>query len=560
MKVTRLGTREDRGAVSLRLLVTAAVIALAGGLGGLGAPASAAPSDGTVKIDGKDITAQDPANDPKLTCAVPMEFQAFDAGTTYNATITFEGQGNQPNPVVSGGDLTPTFVGVGSGVALFQTYYVAGADHIKITVNIDNGYNKFKVFKVEPCAAPTFTVAKANNANGDLLFSASEQAATAGAAVPFLATIKNTSPYSITVSAVSDAIDGTSGVPVACVPAVATIPANGIATCAFTLTPYAPAAGGTKTNTVSVSANQLGAPAVARTVTSNVSTVTTAAVPAAVQPTLELVKSNDADGKGDFEVSDVADSVAKAVPFQVTIKNTSTFDVVLDSVTDAVVGGGTTAWTCAALGTTIASGATATCSFTMSGYSPAADGTQKKNTVDVVVHQVGAASNTASLTSPQSVVTTVLPLIDARPTCQTDPVLCPVTPSCPTTPSLCPPVVVTPVVTTPANTAPVETPAEAPPVTPPAVTPPAEEAPVPPTEGGGVPVDGVEEQPATGEEPAEEPAEVGGATEEPAAAPATPRSLPFTGGSADSMLALAAGLSLAGLMLALAGRRRRTTE
>lgn len=124
--------------------------------------------------------------------------------------------------------------------------------------------------------------------------------------------------------------------------------------------------------------------------------------------TVTVDKTNDANGDGTYSDDETASSVGAAVAFKVVITNTSIVPVVLSSLVD-MVSGSSKAFTCAddVLGSTLAAGASATCLFTLTGYSPA-DGASLVNTVTATVHQVGNNGNGASA-SDDSTVRTFVP-------------------------------------------------------------------------------------------------------------------------------------------------------
>lgn len=127
--------------------------------------------------------------------------------------------------------------------------------------------------------------------------------------------------------------------------------------------------------------------------------------------TLRLVKTNDANADGTFTDSETSTTPGAAVAFQVTVTNGSAVGVVIDTLADAV-GSTSIPMSCASalLGTTLAAGASATCSFTASGYAPP-DGTSKTNTATSTVHQAAGdgyiedTHNTASASDSSTVAT-----------------------------------------------------------------------------------------------------------------------------------------------------------
>jgi len=124
--------------------------------------------------------------------------------------------------------------------------------------------------------------------------------------------------------------------------------------------------------------------------------------------TLDLTKTNDANGDGTFSKSESAKAAGATVPFKAVIKNTSTVAIVVDSLTDEWPG--TSAFSldsaCPGIvGTTLAAGASVTCNFSEANYAPAA-GASKTNTVTTTCHQTGIPSNTCRKTDTSIVTTT----------------------------------------------------------------------------------------------------------------------------------------------------------
>jgi uncharacterized repeat protein (TIGR01451 family) len=126
--------------------------------------------------------------------------------------------------------------------------------------------------------------------------------------------------------------------------------------------------------------------------------------------TVTVTKTNDANGDGTFSGDETATAVGANVAFTVVVTNTSVVPVVLSTLVDAVAGSDVP-FTCATsiIGSTLAAGASATCLFTLTGYSPA-DGGSVVDTVTATVHQVGNPSNGGS-GSAQSTVRTAIPKV-----------------------------------------------------------------------------------------------------------------------------------------------------
>jgi hypothetical protein len=122
--------------------------------------------------------------------------------------------------------------------------------------------------------------------------------------------------------------------------------------------------------------------------------------PSGNQPTLTVVKSNDADGDGTYQQTEEAPSAGASVPFNVVITNTSQVTETITAITDTYAG--TTVSECASLvGTTLDPGNSVTCSFTIANYAPAA-GTSLTDTVSVTVTSDGTsvqAQGTSTVTT-----------------------------------------------------------------------------------------------------------------------------------------------------------------
>ncbi len=125
--------------------------------------------------------------------------------------------------------------------------------------------------------------------------------------------------------------------------------------------------------------------------------------PSSNQPTLTVVKSNDADGDGTYQQTEEAPSPGASVPFKVVITNTSQVIETITAITDSY--SGTTANECQSLvGTQLDPGNSVTCSFTISDYAPAA-GTSLIDTVTVTVSSDGTsvqAAGTSTVTTASS--------------------------------------------------------------------------------------------------------------------------------------------------------------
>ena len=126
------------------------------------------------------------------------------------------------------------------------------------------------------------------------------------------------------------------------------------------------------------------------------------------QPSISVVKTNDADGDGIFHDTEAAKQAGDAVTFKVVVTNTSKVTIVLDTVSDAF--DATTLAECPQLtnpAVVLASGDSVTCTFTVDNYAPAA-GTSLTDTVTVTGHEPtggtpvsGSDTSTVKTRNPQ---------------------------------------------------------------------------------------------------------------------------------------------------------------
>ncbi len=122
-------------------------------------------------------------------------------------------------------------------------------------------------------------------------------------------------------------------------------------------------------------------------------------------PSISVVKTNDADGDGVFHDTETAANPGDPVTFKVVITNNSTEPIALDSVTDAF--SATTLAECPSLiNVVLDSGDSVACTFTVDNYAPAA-GSSLTDTVTVGGHQV--TGGTPVTGSDTSTVTTANP-------------------------------------------------------------------------------------------------------------------------------------------------------
>ena len=163
-----------------------------------------------------------------------------------------------------------------------------------------------------------------------------------------------------------------------------------------------PSSTATPTPTPSSTATPTPTPSSTATPTPTPSSTATP-TPSGSQPTLTVVKSNDADGDGTYQQTEEAPSPGASVPFKVVITNTSQVTEVITAITDSYAG--TTVNECQTLvGTSLAAGSSVTCSFTIADYAPAA-GTSLTDTVTVTV----TADGTSVQADGTSKVTTASP-------------------------------------------------------------------------------------------------------------------------------------------------------
>ncbi len=303
-----------------------------------------------------------PAGTYTMSAAPPTGYQLVTCGGT--STVTNGGMSATESVVVPGG-------GTGTGI--------------------------FYVTPVVPSV--TLSIVKTNDANGSGTYAQSETATAPGEDVPFRAVITNTSTTPLTITSLADVWPGSISIQPSCATTVigVTLAPQGSVTCDFTVANYAPAAGGSVTNTVTVigcqstNANNCGNATSTSTVTSPPPTQATQSI------TLSVTKTNDANGSGTYAQTETATSAGEAVPFRVTVTNTSSTPITITSLTDAWPSQSTFSPTCSAalVGTTLAPGASGTCDFTLADYAPAAGGSVT-NTATVTGCQVGNTSNCGS--------------------------------------------------------------------------------------------------------------------------------------------------------------------
>ncbi len=264
------------------------------------------------------------------------------------------------------------------------------------SVTVPSGGTGTGVFYVVPVSpAPplvTLSVAKTNDADGSGTYSQTETAPTAGAPVPFRVVVTNTSTVPVTITSLTDSWPQKSPFSPACAAALVgtTLAPGASGQCDFSEPSYAPAAGTSLTDTVSVSGCQQNT----ANCTSGTATSTVATPPPTAPSSLSLrvTKTNDADGSGTYSQTETAKAVGEDVPFRLSVTNTSSVPIVLTGITDAWPGGTPFSPSCANVleATALAAGASVTCDFTVANYALA----------------TSALTDTATITGCESGVTT----------------------------------------------------------------------------------------------------------------------------------------------------------
>ncbi|HZU79965.1 MAG TPA: hypothetical protein VE991_08610, partial [Acidimicrobiales bacterium] len=131
------------------------------------------------------------------------------------------------------------------------------------TVTVPSNGTGTAVYYVDPASVPnnpaiTLWVVKTNNANGSGTYSQTESASSPGQAVPFQVVVTNTSSVPVKITSLTDQWPSQAPFSPACANAVVglTLQPSQSTTCSFTLSGYAPSAGGSVTNTVLVTGCQ----------------------------------------------------------------------------------------------------------------------------------------------------------------------------------------------------------------------------------------------------------------------------------------------------------------
>lgn len=268
------------------------------------------------------------------------------------------------------------------------------------SVVVPSGGTGTGIFYVTPVAPSiTLTVVKTNDANGSGVYAQSETATSPGENVPFRAVITNTSSVPVTITSLSDVWPGSLAIKPACATTVigVTLAPQGSVTCDFTVDNYAPAAGGSVTNTITV----IGCQSTNANTCGNGTSTSTVTSPPPTQPsqsiTLSVTKTNDANGSGVYAQTETATSAGEAVPFRVMVTNTSSVPVVITSLTDSWPSQAPFSPNCSAalVDTTLAAGASEACDFTLADYAPTS-GNSVTNTVVVTGCQASNETNCVS--------------------------------------------------------------------------------------------------------------------------------------------------------------------
>ncbi|MGH9029249.1 MAG: DUF7507 domain-containing protein, partial [Acidimicrobiales bacterium] len=233
-----------------------------------------------------------------------------------------------------------------------------------------------------------------------------ETAQNPGENVPFQVVVTNTASVPVTISSLTDAWPGQTPFSPTCASAVAgqTLAPGASATCDFTVNNYAPAPGSSITNTATVVGCEADDSSNCASVPATSTVVSPPSSP--LEPvTVGVTKTNNANGTG-FAQSETATAAGENVPFQVVVTNTSSFAITVTSLSDSWPSQAPFSPQCssAIVGQTLASGASATCDFTVDDYAPAA-GSSLTDTVTVTGCQVTNTSNCSTQPATSTVST-----------------------------------------------------------------------------------------------------------------------------------------------------------
>jgi len=306
------------------------------------------------------------------------------------------------------------YAGAPNAPAKVNTASVEGCEVLN-PENCDSDDDTSSVTTPTPPPPPVITVniVKTNDANGDGTYNDAEVAPTEGADVPFRAVITNTSDVAVTIESLTDLLPGAVDADDICADLVGTVldPDESV-TCNWTEAGYAGAPDApAKVNTASVEGCAVTHPEICAT-DDDTSSVTTSELPPPPDITVNIVKTNDANGDGDYNDSEVAPVEGADVPFRAVITNTSDVAVTIESLTDLLPGSDTADAVCADLiGTVLDPDESVTCNWIEEDYAGAPDDAAKVNTATVEVCEDENGDNCATDDDTSSVTTETPPVI-----------------------------------------------------------------------------------------------------------------------------------------------------
>jgi hypothetical protein len=211
-----------------------------------------------------------------------------------------------------------------------------GAPFVREEMEAEPSEREVEATPEEPPTADALqlVVHKRNDANRDGTFSDLEEVSGAGAAVPFRVGIRNLSETPLTVVAVTDTIGDTTldllEEPY-CSQLATTLPPAGHLSCTFTLDRYLRTFADPPRDELTNVVHVVAAHGEDVVTAEDASTVVN---PNAGRVSVEVIKTNDADGDGNFTDVEVAPAAGAAVTFQVVVRNTSPGTAQLVSLTD----------------------------------------------------------------------------------------------------------------------------------------------------------------------------------------------------------------------------------
>ncbi|HJQ41527.1 MAG TPA: hypothetical protein VJ831_00450, partial [Jatrophihabitantaceae bacterium] len=235
------------------------------------------------------------------------------------------------------------------------------------------------------------------------------------ATVPFKAVIHNLSAVPVRIDSLTDAVSGLPSLHNICGGLIGTtLAANGqtgdAQTCLWSEANYAPpSSAGAKVNIAAVTVSQVGDPT--NTASDDDPSAVTSPTPSN-GISVDLVKTNDADGDGNYHDAEVAPKEGADVPFRAVITNTSPVAVQLLTLTDENPDHAASP-ICSNLvnaPTVLQPGAQVTCNWIETDYAWAQNLGAKVDVARVTVGEVGRLSNVAG-DNDSSAVTTQAPRI-----------------------------------------------------------------------------------------------------------------------------------------------------